>query len=172
MGTSLPSPSDQPVLVLPPLLHARTAGQHGSSMTSHACSGCTLCLPLKGAVNYLPICSTNCCDSECRIPLWLKNATERAAEQALTARHEGCVWQTDLRTDCCCNTILVAMGWDGMGWARPWAETAAPGSTAPAGDRARLAAAGVRRGRPHALTFTPTFFVALREKRGDSCDSS
>lgn len=62
--------------------------------------------------------------------------------------------------------------WDGMGWARPWAETAAPGSTAPAGDRARLAAAGVRRGRPHALTFTPTFFVALREKRGDSCDSS
>lgn len=115
VGTSLPSPSDQPVLVLPPLLHARTAGQHGSSMTSHACSGCTLCLPLKGAVNYLPICSTNCCDSECRIPLWLKNATERAAEQALTARHEGCVWQTDLRTDCCCNTILVAMGWDGMG---------------------------------------------------------
>lgn len=138
-------------------------------MSSHACSGCTSCLPLKGAVNYHPICSTNCCDSECRIPLWLKNATERAAEQALTARHEGCMWQTDLRTDCC-NTILVAMGWDGMGLGLK--QQPQDGSTAPAGDRACLAAAGIQRGRPHALTFTPTFFVVSREKRGDSCDSS
>lgn len=119
VGTSVPSPSDQ--LVLPPLLEARTdrtARQLGALSPAMCAAGkqarCTSCLPLRGAVNYNPICSTNCCSPECRIPLRLKNATERAAEQALTARHEGCAWQTDLQTDRC-NTILLVMTW-ALGW--------------------------------------------------------
>lgn len=108
---SLPSGTAQQLGALSP---AMCAVGKWACCTSHA--------PLRGAGNYNPICSTNCCSPECRIPLCLKNATEGAAEQAQTASQECCAWQTDVRTDLC-NTLLVmswALGWNSSLWRLDW----------------------------------------------------
>lgn len=113
-------------------LPSRTAWQLGALSPAMCAAGkrarCTSHAPLGGAGNYNPICSTNCCSPECRIPLCLKNAMERAAEQAQTASQECCVWQTDLKTDLC-NMLLVmswALGLNGSLWGLGWSGGKSP----------------------------------------------
>lgn len=112
--------SDGSCLPPPRRLHKWAARQLGALSAAMCAAGqwarCTSRLPLRGAVNYKPICSTNRCSSACRILRWLQNPQKRELSRLrLPSRMGVCGRQTYGKT---------ATTWSRGRWAGPWAEMA------------------------------------------------
>lgn len=113
---------------------------------------CTSHLPLRGAVNYNPICSTNCCSPECRIPCWLQYSQKgQLSRPRISDRRHVHGRQTYRPT---------AATWSCGRWAGPCAEMATTAATALLGKG--LGASGDHR--PHSHNLVVTFFACIKKE--------